>query len=105
MHPDDPILRTLRSVATVSERDGPETSMEALRERGWRYQDFPKMEPEHWAYFKAAFGQEGVDYHILSEATYPSGAQRGQMMLSPKAFENLRAYKDTHPLPGTPLAS
>jgi hypothetical protein len=60
---------------------------------GWEYRDAPKMTPENWSKLLELIG-EG-NYRLLSFAQYdePEGTtQRGQMMVSPKGLENLRAY-------------
>jgi hypothetical protein len=99
MNQDPPELAILKRIANVTEADGPEVSIEALRERGWRYFDFPRMAASHWDYIKTGLGSQGADYHVLAEATYPDGSARGQLMFSPQASANLVAYRAAHPLP------
>lgn len=84
----------------VTAIDGPDRpDLDTLVKEGWVYKDFPKMLVAYWEYFKAAFGTQGEDYHILTEANYGDGYARGQLVLSPQALKNLPVYRANHPLP------
>lgn len=76
-----------------------------LRE-GWQIQDHPQMLKSYWEYFLKAYGEEGKDYHKLSEATYntedkgkPVVYMRGQLLLGPNARSNLAEYHRNNGLP------
>lgn len=89
--PADLARVALGRVATLEARDGPELSITALRERGWRYLDLPRLSPDLWSGLKAGLGVEGRDYHVLIEATCGQRWARGQLMISPDALAGYRA--------------
>lgn len=100
MSTDSPEVAALKSLGVqVTAIEGPGFDLDTLIKEGWRYQDFPQMLVPYWDYFKAAFGTEGEDYHILTEANYGNGYARGQLVLSPQALKNLAVYRANHPLP------
>ena len=62
-----------------------------LREQGWVYKDMPsRLTHEGWDKFLNLLG-EG-NYQVLVMSSGPDW-KRGQFLLSPKAFENMKNYK------------
>lgn len=60
----------------------------------WVYRDFPKMLPEYW---NAIIETLGPDNHrVIAQSTYGDGLRRGQLMISPKGFENIRNADWSH---------
>ncbi len=103
MADDHSDLNGTRTVILIENSEGPEIDMPALLESGWRYQDITWIGSEYWDYFIAALGERGVDYHILAETRSPEGNMRGQIVFSPKAVDNIAAYRALHPMPGARL--
>lgn len=87
----------------LEEMPGPPIDVSKLIKEGWHYQDFPRMKKSHWDYFITGFGTRDVDFYVLSEACYNKDLSdecwRGQLLLSPKAKENLREYGKNRELP------
>jgi hypothetical protein len=63
-----------------------------LRAQGWVYRDLPsKLSYEMWDLFLSIMGEGNYQILIASQG---DNWKRGQFFLSPKALENLAAYRD-----------
>jgi hypothetical protein len=68
---------------------------ETLRADGWEYRDTPPMLPEYWKMLMNKLGEENVRRLTYVERTYKDDDRlyvRGQMFISPKGLENLKAW-------------
>ena len=62
---------------------------------GWVYRDLPRMTPEAMRTFLDIVDENEVRW--LTKASYPGGAVRGQLLISPKGIENMKAYAQREP--------
>lgn len=65
------------------------------RARGWQYRDIPgKLSPEAWDELICAIGLGEFELLAFSSGTFKDGTpwKRGQLIISPKGFENMAAY-------------
>jgi hypothetical protein len=76
-----------------------------LMAEGWQMQDHPQMLKNYWEYILKGYGEQGKDYHKLSEATYETVSEgkeeiymRGQLLLGPNARNNLKEYHERNPI-------
>lgn len=63
-----------------------------LKEKGWKYQDWPgTFSPEAWDYLLALIGEGEYQLIIYSKGTKNGEPfKRGQMFISPQGYSNLQ---------------
>jgi hypothetical protein len=68
---------------------------ETLMADGWRYQDFNPMLGEYWEQILGVIGEGNYRLITYAERTFkddPRLYKRGQILIAPSGFDNLRAY-------------
>lgn len=65
---------------------------ETLMADGWQYRDLPRMTPAAMDLFVSIVGASEIRW--LTKASYGDSV-RGQCLISPKGFENMKAHANT----------
>lgn len=71
---------------------------ETLIADGWVYRDLPKMTQEAFDNLHTIIGAQNTRF--LTFASYPNGAVRGQLLVSPAGMERLKTYAVSRPARG-----
>lgn len=73
-----------------------------LRAKGWRYQDFnTKFTPEAWSYLLRLIGEGEYEIIAMSRYDHPEKPWvRGQFLISPQGYTNMRdkSRRETIPI-------
>lgn len=63
---------------------------ETLLADGWVYRDLPRLTPEAMEKFVGIVTEGEIRW--LTKARYPDGSVRGQLLISPKGMDNMKAF-------------